>query len=821
MQQQLTLHINDPKCWVEVILPFALPKVFTYHIDESVVNKIKPGCRVEVVFGKKKKYAGVVKKISFQNPGFPTKEIVQILDEEPILFEHQLKLWNWISRYYLCSEGEVMAAALPANFKLSSETIVIYNEEFGDDFSGFSDNEFIVAEALLIKRQLNLTEVQQILDANYVYPVIKKLLDRKVCFVWEKISEKYKPLKEKVVLLSPSYNNEEKLSALLNEWKGAPKQMELLLAYLYLQKTEGEVLQVELLKKSGATSAQLKSLCTKGILIVESRNANRIGSLPKSLNLNFSFTPAQSVAYDWLNEQMNIHFVTLLQGITGSGKTLLYVKKIAEYVLEGKQVLYLLPEIALTSQVIRRLQVFFGGYISIYHSKFNDQERIELWNKVRSGDTRIILGARSSLFLPFENLGLIIVDEEHDSSFKQHDPAPRYNARDTAIYYASAINAKVILGSATPSVESYFNARQGKYGLVKLSERYMGIELPLIEIINTAAISSFKKVTISEQLKTEINKVLSDNSQVILFQNRRGYDPYIICGSCGFIPKCSHCDVSLTMHKFSNKMHCHYCGNTYAKFIECPACNSTKWLEKNFGTEKVEEDLDIEFPDYKVARMDVDSVRGKRDHDNLIQLFENRRIDILVGTQMVVKGLDFEHVNLVGILDADGLLSFTDFRVNERAFQLMEQVSGRAGRKHRQGKVLIQAMNTKHPVLQFVQQHDYDNFFQYELERRREFNYPPFVRLVNIILKHKDRAVVETAANVLAATLKQDITDINGPAAPVISKIRNMFIREMLVKLPKNELAEKQKKVIINHINLLLSDKRFNSVHIILDVDPA
>jgi primosomal protein N' (replication factor Y) len=483
--------------------------------------------------------------------------------------------------------------------------------------------------------------------------------------------------------------------------------------------------------------------------------------------------------------------------------------------------LYLLPEIALTAQLIRRLQVHFGGNITIYHSKFNNHERIELWNKIRTGEVKIVLGARSALLLPFKELGLIIVDEEHDSSYKQQDPAPRYNARDGAIYYASLFGAKVLLGSATPSVESYFNATQHKYGLVHLNERYGGIELPAIEIVNTRQVAQKGKVMISPQLKEAIQEALDANKQVILFQNRRGYNPYLICSACGYIPQCTHCDVSLTLHKYSNKLHCHYCGSTYPKLVTCPACGSNNWLEKNFGTEKIEEQLEEDFAKYKIARMDVDSVRGKTAHDNLIQLFEQHRIDILVGTQMVVKGLDFDHVSLVGILDADGLLSFADFRANERAFQLMEQVSGRAGRKHAQGKVLIQAMNVKHPVLELVQQHDFEKFYGYEIANRKEFFYPPFSRIVMLTLRHKDKNTVFDAAEKLAGLLKQDLKEfVVGPAAPIIGRLRNQYLMEIMLKLPKEPgMSLTYKKVIRNHINLMQSEKQFKSVHVIADVD--
>jgi len=807
--------------WAEVILPLALPNVYTYEIPKHLVAQSQIGCRVEVVFGKNKKYSGIIKSVLNQKPPYATKPILNVLDDQPIIYAQQLKLWNWISEYYMSTEGEVMAAALPANFKLNSEAILVFNEDFGEDFSSLNDEEFIVAEALLIKKQLQLLEVQLLLDASHVYPIIKKLIEKEVCFIWEKLNEKYKAKKETFVILHPQFNDEEKLIQLLNDWKGAPKQMELVLAFLHLQKTEGNVSKTALLKKANVSSAQLNALCEKNILVAEKRNVDRIKLIPKNLSIDFELSEKQKQCFFELKSTFIEKNVTLLHGVTGSGKTLLYIKLIEEYILKGKQVLYLLPEIALTTQIIRRLQKHFGGHIAIYHSKFNDQERVELWNKVKNQEVSVVLGARSSLFLPFNNLGFIIVDEEHDASYKQQDPAPRYNARDAAIYYASLFEAKVLLGSGTPSLESYYNALQQKYGLVNLHERYGGIQLPSIEIVNTRQVVQKGKVMISPQLKDAIQTAMDEKKQVILFQNRRGYNPYLICGSCGFIPQCDHCDVSLTLHKYSNKLHCHYCGSTYPKLITCTACGSNNWVEKNFGTEKIEEQLEEDFANYNIARMDVDSVRGKTAHDTLIQMFEQHRFDMLVGTQMVVKGLDFDKVSLVGILDADGLLSFADFRVNERAFQLMEQVSGRAGRKGAQGKVLIQTMNVKHPVIQFVQQHDFSAFFQFEIQSRKEFLYPPFSRLVNLTLKHKDNDTVKEASNKLAESLRADFKDhVVGPAAPIIGRMRNQYLMEIMIKLPKDG-AVKYKKVIQHHINLLLVEKKYKSITIIADVDPA
>ncbi|HRN55155.1 MAG TPA: primosomal protein N', partial [Agriterribacter sp.] len=787
--QKLSDKYTSP-LFAEIIIPLALPKNYTWQIPFHLRDKAKAGCRVEVVLGKNKKYAGIIKRLHNNKPvAFEPKDILNVLDTDPIVFEQQMQLWEWIARYYMCSEGEVMAAALPSYFKLSSETILLCNEEYGDDFSALDNDEYVIAEALHIKKELKLTEVQQLLDSSYVYPVIKRLIEKKVCFVWEALRDAYRAKKETYVVINPAYENEAALSELMNNWGRAPKQLELLLSYLHLVKTEGEVTRAALLKKSGASDAQLKGLVEKNIVWLEKRTVERLRYLPLHINVDFNLTAAQQQAFEKLNELFEEKSICLLHGITSSGKTQIYIKLIEQHVNQGKQVLYLLPEIALTSQIIRRLQKHFGGYIGIYHSKFNQNERIEIWNKIKTGELKIILGARSALFLPFTGLGLIVVDEEHDTSFKQYDPAPRYNARDSAVYYATLFGSKVLLGSATPSLESYYNARHGKYGLIVLNERYGGVHLPVMEIIDTKQVvkKGKSRVILSPQLKEAMESALAHNKQIILFQNRRGYAPYQICAVCGWIPQCRHCDVSLTYHKLSNKLVCHYCGTTYPNVTVCAACGSHAFVQRNFGTEKIEEFLEETFPKAKIARMDIDSVRGKHAHDSLIQLFEQQRIDILVGTQMVVKGLDFEYVSLVGILDADSLLSFADFRVNERAFQLMEQVSGRAGRKDERGRVMIQVANTKHPVLHFVQQHDYAAFFSYEIAARERFFYPPFSRIILVTFRHKLKERTAEAAQLFAAQLQKDYGKyMVGPAEPAVNRVRNQYLMELLFKLPKD-----------------------------------
>ncbi len=822
----------DVMLYADIIIPAALPRNYTWSVPEHLRDAVKPGCRVEVNLGKTRKYAGVLKKLHTEKPAFfETKNILNVLDAEPVIFEEQLKLWEWIASYYMCSEGEVMAAALPAHFKLSSETILVFNEEYGDDFSALDHDEFIVAEGLLIKKELRLAEVQQLLDSSHTYPVISRLVRKKVCHIWESLKHTYTPKKETYILLNPLYEKEEELARLLNEDKKmqrAEKQMELLLSFLHLHRTEGDVTRGALLKKSGASDAQLKGLIEKKILQSEKRMIDRIRYLPKNVTIDFELTESQNRAFRQVKEQLQIKPVCLLHGVTSGGKTNIYIKLIEEYIRQNQQVLYLLPEIALTSQVIRRLQKHFGGYIGIYHSKFSQNERVEIWNKVKGGELRVILGARSSLFLPFQNLGLLICDEEHDSSYKQQEAAPRYHARDTAIYLASLFGARCLLGSATPSVESYYNATTGKYGFSELPDRFGGLKLPPIGMIDTRKViqKDKSKVILSPELTEAINEVLARKRQVILFQNRRGYAPYQVCRMCGWIPQCRYCDVSLTFHKLGNKLICHYCGTTYPVLHRCMACGSDQFVQRNFGTEKIEEQLRETFPGARVARMDIDSVKGKNAHDVLIQQFEEQRIDILAGTQMVVKGLDFEKVDLVGILDADGLLHFADFRVHEKAFQLMEQVSGRAGRKEETGKVLVQTAQPQHPLLQMVQRHDYKAMFADELKKRKEFSYPPFTRIIHIVCRHKIRDVAVRAARQFADALRSLPggygTYLTGPAEPVISRIRNQYLMEMMLKLPRNSgIIAQCKHDILQQIAVLHQEKAFRSVTVVADVDPV
>lgn len=824
--------MSDPLSYTghfaEVVIPLALPINYTWRVPEHLRETLRPGCRVEVNLGKSKRYAGVVKSLHHQPPDlFEPKDILNILDVQPVVHAQQMQLWEWMAAYYMCTEGEVMAAALPTHFKLSSETILVFNEEAGEDFTDLDNDEYLVAEALLIRKELKITETQQILDATHVYPVINRLIQKKICYVWEALKETYNPKRETFVVLSPEYSTDAALEQLLNEDKRlqrAEKQMELLLAYLHFQKTESDITKAALLKKAGATDAQFKGLVEKGILVADKRIVDRIQQSPKNINVTFELSPAQEKALSETRLLLAEKNICLLHGVTSSGKTEIYIRLIEEYLKTGRQILYMLPEIALTSQTIRRLQKHFGGYIGVYHSRFSQNERIEIWNKVKNGELKIVLGARSALFLPFEKLGLIICDEEHDTSYKQMEPAPRYHARDTAIYMSSLyVDCKVLLGSATPSLESYYNATKGKYGLVKLMQRYGDVEMPAIEMIDTRRLRAKDagEMILTQPLRDAVRLALHNKKQVILFQNRRGYTPYQRCNVCGWIPQCRHCDVSLTFHKFYNKLVCHYCGTTYPPMTTCAACGSHDFVQKQFGTERIEEVLQEIFTDARTARMDMDSVRGKNAHDQLIQAFEQNKIDILVGTQMVVKGLDFENVDLVGILDADGILSFADFRVNERAYQLMEQVSGRAGRRHGKGKVLVQTSQPAHPVLVQVQQHDYDAMFEDEIAKREQFFYPPFSRIIKLTFKSKIKEVVQEAARLFGNALSNRYEAyLTGPAEPVVNRVRNQYLMELMLKLPRNaKILEQCKKDILYQVALLHQEKRYKSVVVIPDVD--
>ncbi len=811
--------------FVEVILPLAISKAYTYRVPFELNQQIEIGKRVVVQFGKSKIYTAVIYQISEQPPqGYDAKYLIDVLDEKPIVTANQLRLWEWMANYYLCTLGEVMQAALPSALKLASETKIVKNTDTTFDKSELNDKEFLILDALDIQPELSVGDISKILGQKTVFPVLRGLLAQGIILVSEEIVEKYQARKKTYIKLSAFYDDPENRKQLFEILERAPKQLDLVLSYIQLRKNQAEISKADLLETSGSSAAAVKALIEKEVLIAYEKEVSRLQSHEEDLNADLNLNEVQEDALSLINEQHQHNDVSLLYGVTASGKTAIYIRLIEQYLAQQKQVLYLLPEIGLTTQIIQRLKQYFGNQIGVYHSKFSDQERAEIWQKVLSGEYRIILGARSSVFLPFQDLGLIVVDEEHENSYKQFDPAPRYHARDTAIALAAQHQCKVVLGSATPSLESFYNAKIGKYGLVTLTERYGGVQLPDIQVVSIA--EETKRRTMQSHftsvLLEEMKAALSRKEQIILFQNRRGYAPVLVCHTCGFSPKCMHCDVSLTYHKSSGQLHCHYCGYRQELVAACPACGSAKIEQKGFGTEKVEDELSLIFPEARIARMDLDSTRSKNGFQQLLNDFEDSRIDILVGTQMVAKGLDFEKVSTIGIINADAMLNYPDFRAFERSFQLMAQVAGRAGRRNKRGKVIIQAYDTHHRVLQQVIEHDYQGLFETELMERRNYHYPPLYRLINLDIKHKDQGKLYQIADYLAKVLRQQFGDrVLGPEAPLVSRIRNYYIQTLLLKVEKKGVSVQKVKTNLQEILKKFEAESLAKGSIIqIDVDP-
>ena len=812
--------------FADIILPLNLPQILTYGVPHEMQELLRPGMRVEVALGKNKQYSGIIERLHNEKPDmYMVKPIKGIIDDEPVVNEVQLQFWRWITHYYMAAPGEVMQAALPAHLKLMGETRL---EWIGDESVVYewSDAAYPVTEALIQRKELTITELRTIAGARHFAAVLNELLEQEVIQINETLETSYKPRREKVVTLAPQYNEEPAMMALFDQLSRAPKQLELLMAYTQLHIKTGMVKQADLLERTKASAAQIKALADKGIFIIEEKNVDRILYKTKEPAKEIAFTEAQQVAYDTLNAGLEEKNVALLHGVTGSGKTLLYIHKIKEYLAAGKQAILLLPEIGLTTHLVSRLHAYFGDILGVYHSHFSNNERVEIWEKVRKGTYKVIVGPRSALWLPYKDLGVIIVDEEHDGSYKQKDPAPRFHARDAAIYLAGLFDAKVILGSATPSVESLFNVQHNKYAYVALKDRYMGVKMPVIELINAKSLETVRQLgvkLITPELKQAIIEAMLKSKQVILFQNRRGYAPMQLCTVCGYVPQCKNCSVSLTYHKSTDKLHCHYCGLKTAVFQTCPSCGGHSLVSKSFGTEKIEEEVQMIFPNARVARMDVDSMRGKHSMTELLDQLEKRKIDILVGTQMVVKGLDFASVGLVGILSADSLLSYPDFRVNERAFQLMEQVSGRAGRVDGDGRVLIQAYNLTHPVLQWVQHHDVQAFYKNEIKYREHFLYPPFTRLIKVIFRHAEEQKAMGAAIQMATELQTVVgIAIQGPAPAMVPRVRNQYIHEIWIKCPRdNKVLEHVKSFLKSQKQQVLAKRGNTNVQIIFDIDPV
>ncbi len=824
--------------FADILLPLPLKGYFTYRVPFDLNAFIRPGQRVVVPFGRNKVYAGLVRSIHEQPPRtFQARYIHSILDEEPVVRESQFSFWEWIADYYLCHVGEVMAAALPPAMKLASETRIVLNPNAPKDDEPLREKEQALLEALEASGQMSLSEASATTSLPKVLPLIKRMMEKGLILIREELDNPWRPRTLKHVRLEDAFRQEEALREVFEHCeKRAPRQLDILMQYIKLAEPFGEssheVTQQALTSPVKGGQAALQALVRKGVFSLYEKTVSYFDHQPVSSG-EVVFNEHQQQAWQEIQEAFREKDVCLLHGVTSSGKTELYIRLIREVVEQGKQVLYLLPEIALTTQIITRLQAHFGHRAGIYHSRFNPMERIEVWNNllqggVSSGDETIrydlVLGPRSALFLPFSKLGLIIIDEEHEPSFKQHDPAPRYHARDAAIYLASQLGAKVLLGSATPSLEVFLNARSGKFGHVSISQRHGGVMMPQIHVadLRSALRGKAMRSHFSPMLYEGIRQALSEQEQVILFQNRRGFSLRIECDVCQWLPGCHQCDVTLVYHKKINKLKCHYCGYTTAPPGECPSCTSTAIRMKGFGTEKIEEELPLFFPDARVARMDLDTTRSKNAYRRIIEDFEQRRIDILVGTQMVSKGLDFNNVGVVGILNADNMLNFPDFRSHERAFQLMAQVSGRAGRHKKRGQVIIQTFRPKHPIIQQVQQNDYEGMYRRQIAERQEFRYPPYTRLVTVTTLHSRHELLNKAADALASALKKAFPGrVLGPEYPIIARIRNHYIKHTMVKFGRSPRLSEEKRRLQELVNDFQKEREWKPVRVIFNVDPV
>ena len=813
--------------FVDVIIPIPLEKLFTYSITPAEASVLKPGIRVAVPFGKSKIYTGIIHHIHQNEPLiYEAKDIYQILDQDPIVNSTQLKHWEWISEYYMCTLGDVMRAALPNPFILESETVITKSKNQNINDEDLKDDEFLIYEALHNQSSLKIQDVINILEKKTVLPVIQSLIDKRVIIVEEEIFEKYKPKLVRYVKLNDQYDSNKGLEMLLHKLKRAKKQSDIVLNYFLLSGSHKKPVKVsELIEKSTASSTQIKALIDKSIFEELMIQEDRVRFETIEEQPNITLNKHQINCLNKVNESFDKQEVVLMHGVTSSGKTEIYIKLINEALLKGKQVLYLVPEIALTSQLVSRLKQFFGNHISVFHSRYSLNERVEVWHHVlnNSDNAKIILGARSSVFLPFKDLDLIIVDEEHEASYKQFDPAPRYHARDTAIIMGKLCNANVLLGSATPSLESYYNATiVKKYALTELKRRYNDVLMPEIELVDLKDKHKRKRMKghFSDRLIDEMTEALGNKNQIILFQNRRGFSPIVECHTCGHAPQCPNCDVSLTFHQYRDQLRCHYCGYAMAMQKNCMACGNVDLDSKGFGTEQVEEEAKRLFANVEVARMDLDTTKGKYAYEKIITSFEKHDIDILIGTQMLTKGLDFRNVKLVGIMNADNLLNFPDFRAHERSFQMLTQVSGRAGRTEERGQVLIQTYNPYHKILQQVSSNDYSGMFKEQLEQRYAYKYPPFYKLIRITLKHRDFNKVNDGSEWLAKSLRQLFKpNVLGPEFPVIARIRNEHLKNILIKIPQKQSLSKTKEAILKIKNSFSSIKDFRPIKVILNVD--
>lgn len=813
--------------FINVILPIPLEKLFTYSVSQSEMEFLQPGMRVAVPFGKSKIHTALVYEVDVPAPTvYEAKEIHQILDENPVVHQIQLKHWQWIADYYMCTIGEVFRSAIPSAFLLESETLILKNKDIEVNEDDLKDDEFLVFEALQHQAILKVNEVAAIIERKNVLPILNRLLDKNIILLKEEIYEQYKPKLVRYVKLGADYLSEEKLEQLLELLTRAPKQSQVILSLFQLQATTKKPIKVsELEQASGGSKAVIKTLVDKNILEEYHIRRDRVTYDGSEENADLkSLNEYQEKALLDIRKSFADKKPCLLKGVTSSGKTEVYVKLIEECIQSGKQALYLLPEIALTTQLIGRLQEYFGNKVSVYHSKYNVQERVEVWNNVvgQKPKAQIIIGARSALFLPYSNLGLLIVDEEHEGSFKQFDPAPRYHARDSSIVLANLHKADILLGSATPSVESFNNAKTGKYGYAEITRRFGNVLMPDIELVDIKEQSRKRRMKghFSERLLEEITETLAAGEQVILFQNRRGYAPIVECSTCGHSPQCPNCDVSLTYHQFKKQLRCHYCSHHMALLESCQACGTATLDTKGFGTEQVEQELHTLFPEAKVGRMDLDTTRGKHGYERIITAFEQQELDILVGTQMLTKGLDFRNVNLVGIMNADSLLNFPDYRAHERSFQLLTQVSGRAGRTKKRGKVIVQSYNPYHQILKQVSTNAYDEMFKDQIYEREQYKYPPANRIIKITFKHKEYNKLNEAAEWFSKGLRNAFgNNVLGPEFPPVARIRNQYLKHVLVKVdPKQSLG--QVKANIKRIERSFNAvAHYRSVRIIYNVD--
>lgn len=818
--------------YVDVIVPLPIAGEYTYSLPPALEGKVHGGCRVVVPFGPKKYYTAIVVSVHDSAPeAYETKDILEVLDERPVLLKRQFDFWQWVSDYYLCTIGDVYKAALPSGLKLESETMVVYNPDF--EASGpLPPKEQLLLDLLSANPEQCVTQLEKAAGIRNILPVVRSLLEKEAVCIKEELKRSYKPKTEIRVRLAGNMRTEKALQFQMNmlDRPKTEKQLAVLMKYVELSGWNGtgetlkEVSRKRLTEAAGVSPAVLDALVRKQVLEVYSSEVGRLdGGRYDTLPLN-PLSEAQRRAFYQIMSLFQTRNVCLLHGVTASGKTEIYIHLIEQAIQAGKQVLYLLPEIALTTQITERLRRVFGERLGIYHSKFPDAERVEIWNKQLSDrDYDVILGVRSSVFLPFRRLGLVIVDEEHENTYKQQDPAPRYHARSAAIMLASMFGAKTLLGTATPSLESYHNALSGKYGFVQLTERHQQIRLPQIELVDIKELARKKRMTaqFSPYLLQKIREALENREQVILFQNRRGFAPMIECRTCGWVPKCRNCDVSLTYHKGLSQLTCHYCGCTYPVPRSCPACGGVELVNRGFGTEKVEDDIKAIFPEARVARMDLDTTRTRSAYERIISDFQNGKTDILIGTQMVSKGLDFDRVSVVGILNADSMLNYPDFRSYERAFQLMAQVAGRAGRKNGQGVVVLQTKSPDLPLIREVMDNDYLQMYREQMEEREMFRYPPFYRLVYVYLKHRKEDVLDQAADWMAQCLRKGLGErVLGPDKPPVARIQTLYIKKIVVKVEQQASMSKVRAYLRNVQQALMEDRRFRSLTVYYDVDP-